>query len=93
VVAPPPPPEPQAPAAESAPAVAPASGSTGKIGALLDLLRRREGATLEAMMAATGWQAHSVRGALSGSVKKKLGLDVMSDKVDGVRIYRVASGA
>ena len=61
----------------------------GKIGALLALLRRPEGATIEAMMAATGWQAHSVRGAISGSIKKALELDVASEKIDGVRVYRI----
>jgi Protein of unknown function (DUF3489) len=42
------------------------------------------------MMQATGWQAHSVRGALSGALKKKLGLTVSSDKTDSGRVYRVA---
>jgi hypothetical protein len=45
----------------------------GKIGALVGLLRQEGGTTVEAMMAATGWQAHSVRGALSGVLKKGLG--------------------
>jgi hypothetical protein len=65
----------------------------GKIATLVALLRRDEGATVEAMMAATGWQAHSVRGALSGSVKKALGLTVVSEKVDGVRVYRIIDAA
>jgi hypothetical protein len=79
----PPPPE----AAPTAPAPAP----KGKIAALVALLRRPEGATVEAMMAATGWQPHSVRGALSGSVKKVLGLTVGSEKIDGVRVYRISA--
>ena len=42
------------------------------------------------MMAATGWQAHSVRGALSGAIKKNLGVAVVSDQGrEGVRIYRI----
>ncbi len=47
----------------------------GKIAALVDLLRQPRG-HIEAMMAATGWQAHSVRGAMSGAIKKRLGLPV-----------------
>lgn len=64
-----------------------------KIETLVDLLKQPAGATLESMMAATGWQAHSVRGAISGSLKKKLGLEVASEKVDGVRTYRTAQDA
>lgn len=41
-------------------------------------------------MAATGWQAHSVRDAISGSLRKKMGLTITSEKVDGVRTYRAA---
>lgn len=61
----------------------------GKIGALVTLLRGPEGTTIEAMMEATGWQAHSVRGAISGSVKKVLGLTVSSVKTGAGRIYRI----
>jgi hypothetical protein len=62
----------------------------GKLGVLVELLRRPEGATIEAMMAATGWQAHSVRGVISGALKKKLGLTVTSEKTDAGRTYRIA---
>lgn len=56
----------------------------------LQLLARRDGATLSELVAATGWQPHSVRGFLSGAVKKKLGLTLLSSKADGdVRRYRV----
>ena len=65
----------------------------GKLGALVALLIRPEGATLSAMQTATGWQAHSVRGAMAGSLKKKLGLMVTSEKADGERIYRIVKGA
>ena len=65
----------------------------GKIAILVGLLQREEGATVEAMMAATGWQAHSVRGAMSGAVKKALGLTLDSEKRDGVRIYRIVEAA
>ena len=64
----------------------------GKIGALVCLLRQESGTTIEAMMSATGWQAHSVRGALSGAIKKGLGLEVISQKTDVGRVYRIASG-
>ncbi len=64
--------------------------ATGKIPALLVLLRRPEGAGLAEMMEATGWQAHSVRGAMSGAIAKKLGLKVTSEKTAEGRIYRVA---
>ena len=56
----------------------------------LELLRRPDGAGLEELQAATGWQAHSVRGFLSGTVKKKLGLTLGSDWTgDGPRRYRI----
>ncbi len=57
---------------------------------LIELLKRPKGATNEQMAAKTGWQAHSVRGAISGSLKKKLGMDVTSEKVEGrARVYRI----
>lgn len=77
----------------SPPFTAPAAPAKGKLGQLTALLLRTEGATLAAMQEATGWQAHSVRGAISGSLKKKLGLEVISEKVEGVRTYRIAKGA
>ena len=57
----------------------------------LDLLSRREGATIEELQAATGWQQHSVRGFLAGAVKKKLGLTLLSEKPDAEpRRYRIS---
>lgn len=57
---------------------------------LVDLLRRDGGASLEELVQATGWQQHSVRGAISSTVRKKLGLTVMSEKVEGRgRVYRI----
>jgi len=58
---------------------------------VLDLLKRAEGATLKEIMAATAWQAHSVRGFISGSLGKKMGLKIELEKrADGVRAYRTA---
>lgn len=59
---------------------------------VLGLLRQTEGATIDELMDATAWQAHSVRGFLSGTVRKKLKLGLISDVVgNGVRRYRVVS--
>ena len=53
-------------------------------------IRAPGGATIEEIMAATGWQSHTVRGAMAGALKKKLGLEVNSEKVEGRgRIYRL----
>lgn len=65
----------------------------GKLGAVVELLRRPEGVTVQALSAATGWQVHSVRGAMSGALKKKLGLNIVSEKTDAGRIYRIHDGA
>jgi len=57
---------------------------------LINLLKRKRGATISDIVQATGWQPHSVRGAISGTLKKKLGLAVSSEKVDGRgRVYRI----
>jgi Protein of unknown function (DUF3489) len=61
-----------------------------KAAKILDLLKRPDGATLAELMKAAGWQAHSVRGFISGTLGKKLGLTVTSTKADdGERTYTV----
>jgi len=60
---------------------------------VLSMLRSPTGATIAAMMQATGWQQHSVRGFLAGVVRKRLKLKLMSKKVDSTRVYRIAVGA
>ena len=60
---------------------------------LIAQLRRKEGATIAELTEATGWQAHSVRGAISGALKKKLGLSVTSEKLENRgRVYRIMAG-
>jgi hypothetical protein len=61
-----------------------------KASKVLDLLKRPDGATAKELMKATGWQPHSVRGFLSGTVSKKMGLAVTSTKgEDGERTYAI----
>jgi len=85
------------PTAEETPKAAkesaqPREGSKTEI--VLGLLRREGGVTAEELMSTTGWQAHSVRGFLSGTVRKKLGLELSSGKTeDGKRTYSLPAQA
>lgn len=56
---------------------------------VLQLLRRQQGATINELSIATTWQPHSVRGFLSGTVKKRYGLKLTSEVINGTRHYRV----
>jgi hypothetical protein len=56
------------------------------------MLQSPAGATIAALMQATGWQQHSVRGFLAGVVRKRLNLKLTSKKEDGTRVYQIASG-
>ena len=60
---------------------------------VIDLFRRDEGATVAEVIAATGWQPHTVRGIVSGTLKKKLGLTVVSAKEERGRVYRIPAEA
>lgn len=61
-----------------------------KLSTLIDLLKRKNGATIPDIAAATGWQNHSVRGAISGTLKKKMGLSIISAPEEGRgRVYRI----
>jgi hypothetical protein len=62
-----------------------------KLAAIIDAMRHPGGATIAQMMTSTGWQAHTVRGAISGIVRKRLGYEVVTEKgADGQCAYRIA---
>ena len=68
---------------------------------VIEMLKRPEGATIAQICEATGWQAHTVRGTFAGALKKKLGLTIVSEKIEGPagtpgagqRLYRIAEEA
>ena len=83
---------PKKPAPTPAETAAPRKPREGtKQSKLIAMLRRKQGATIAQIVAATGWKSHTVRGAFAGALKKKLGLNVTSEKVEGKeRVYRIA---
>jgi Protein of unknown function (DUF3489) len=81
------------PSQQTADASASRRADTGsKQSRVIAMLQSPAGATIAGMMQATGWQQHSVRGFLAGVVRKRLKLTLGSKKVDGTRVYRVATG-
>ena len=85
--------QPVAPAPAAPSTQAAAATPKGKLGALVALLSRPQGATIAEMMELTSWQQHSVRGALAGTIKKKFGYTLSSQKTDGERVYRIEVAA
>jgi len=82
------------------PAEAPADADTdakpnrkrSKQSLLIDLLKRADGASIDELRSALGWQAHSIRGAISGAIKKKLGFAVISENIaERGRVYRIVA--
>jgi len=76
---------------KAAPAEAKALRTASKQARLIEMLHQPEGVTIDEIVKTLDWQAHTVRGAISGALKKKLGLTIESEKIDGRgRVYRVA---
>ena len=81
----------------SRPRSAPASPKTTerpatKHARIVSMLRSSAGATIVSIMTATDWQQHSVRGFLAGVIRKKLGLNLVSEQTDKGRVYRIKDG-
>ena len=79
-------------AIEALPDPEPDARPRSKQDAVIALLRRAEGATVDEVASATGWQRHTVRGVFSGALKKKLGLAVIGTKEERGRVYRIVVG-
>src|SRR6516162_9481233 len=75
------------------PELEPDAKRPSKQDAVIAMLRRPEGATVDEVASATGWQRHTVRGVFSGTLKKKLGLTLASVKEERGRVYRIAEPA
>jgi hypothetical protein len=78
--------EPEPPAGAAAPSAA------SKQAQVIGLLQRPQGATIDEIATVMGWQRHTVRGLISGALKKKLGLQVISEKTERGRLYRILAG-
>jgi Protein of unknown function (DUF3489) len=76
----------------TAPASKPAGRTNTKHARIIGMLRAPAGTTIAAIMAATEWQQHSVRGFLAGIVRKKLSLNLVSETADKGRVYRIKDG-
>jgi hypothetical protein len=70
----------------------PAARTDTKHARIIAMLRTPAGATIAAIMTATNWQQHSVRGFLAGIVRKKLGLNLVSEQTDKGKVYRINDG-
>lgn len=81
------------PPAGAAPEPEPTLAAGSKTAALRSLLERPEGATIAQMTEASGWQPHSIRGFVAGTLKKKFQLAVVAEKTDAGRIYRIVPAA
>src|SRR6202140_276589 len=80
-------------AIEALPEPQPDAKRPSKQDEVIAMLRRPEGATVDEVVSATGWQRHTVRGVFSGTLKKKLGLTLASAKEERGRVYRIADPA
>lgn len=79
------------PATRSTKAADAATPASSKLATVIAMLKRPGGATISDLSKVTEWQTHSVRGLLSGIIKKKLGLKLVSEKTEGVRSYWIAA--
>jgi hypothetical protein len=71
---------------------APSSRADSKQAKLVEMLKQPNGATIDEIVKKFEWQPHTVRGAIAGALKKKLGLDVQSERVEGrARVYRIVA--
>ena len=78
--------------AEAGLAAKPRTRDNSKQAQVIAMLKRAEGATITQICEATGWQSHTVRGTFAGAFKKKLGLEITSNKADGSeRTYRITT--
>ncbi len=69
----------------------PRNRQNSKQAKVIEMLQHPDGTTVQQVMEATGWQAHTARGTFAGALKKKLGLNIVSEKSGGVeRMYRIA---